>query len=223
MSSLTKPSQVTDLPKTHRQLAYSDYTLYFCYYGGAIYQYTANSKDPVHQTIFKRMLLINSSAECITMTLLNDNSACLDYAPAGDYAISSNTSLSTGQNKVMFLKSEDTDLSVGVTWAFTKGSPLTQYFNQIIQHLMAVGLKEQWLIWDEERNKVQSTRWMKQQKNTELKQIVEAYATQEEIKGLPLTVFYGVVFIYITLIVFASISFIMEHVKLPYRLGRALN
>lgn len=214
MSSLTKPSQSTSFPKTHLELAVSDYTLYFRYYGGVIYQYFANSKETVHQIIFSRMLLVNSSAECVILTLLNDQSACLDYEPAGDYAISSNTSVSTGENRVLFVKSEDTDLSVGVTWAFPKGSPLMQYFNQLFLHLIAVGLKEQWMIWDEERNKVQSTRWMKQQKDTELMEIVEKYNMDEVIKGLPLKVFYGVAFIYFALNLLAGICCLAENNKL---------
>ena len=74
------------VPRTHSQLAFSDYKLFFRYYGGVAYRHIENSNDSIHTAMLtrNRLRLEKTTAECIKKLFFEEKSACLDYAFCGD-------------------------------------------------------------------------------------------------------------------------------------------
>jgi len=189
-SSLTRPEANVILPRTFNELAFSGFVLYLRFYNAATYHTIITSKEPMYQELGKRMILVNTSEDCITRAILKENSACLDYSSGGDVAVASNATLSVIMSPLL-LKSEDNFISWPMIFAFRKGSPITQEFNFIVSQSMASGLHDFWIQQDKERYGRIGSSWLRLQSDSKVRQRLEELAQVSQL-SLSINSFYGI-------------------------------
>ncbi|CAG7837688.1 unnamed protein product [Allacma fusca] len=154
------------VPRTHKELAYSNYKLYFRTYGGVAYRYMIKSSDPVHQAMVRdnRLNLEETTVGCIKRVFVEENVACMDYGFSGDYTIFTNATLfaeADPKASKLFKRSVDVDGRFMIIWAFRKYSPLAGIFSRVIRWMMCSGMYDRWVHDDWNEGKRQGIHYLK--------------------------------------------------------------
>jgi len=207
-SFMTSPVSTAILPRTFSELAFSDYKLYYRFYGGMAYHAIITSKDPVYQAIGRRMVLVNSSEECITIAVLDERAACIDFTATAAASVSSNATLSLTTAQT-FVQSEDSFVSVPMILAFRKGSPIITEFNHVVLQTMASGLFDHWSNRDLDRYRILGSRWLKSQQENKVRLRLEELA-QASTPKLAIKSFHGVAMFCGLGLIAASFSLVFE-------------
>ncbi len=113
------------------------------------------------------------------------------------------------------MRSEDEDLSIGMVWAFAKGSPLTEEFDRFILHCMSSGLHDFWTYQSEARNKIRGARWLRAQKESPVRdKLQEINDMRLQREGLALTSLYGIL---VLAIIGLAASVVVYFIELIFR------
>ena len=204
------------VPRTHSQLAFSDYNMFFRYYGGVSYRHIEKSINPMHKAMLKgnRLHLEKTTDDCIKKLFLEEQSACMDFAISGAYAILANaTLLNKGLGSAELVKrSVDTDGRFMVIWGFKKRSSLTKVFHSLIARFHAAGLYDHWLYRDRTEAKMRGIQYLKAGGNPKLRRKLEELESDADSSVNSLS--YNTLMVPLLLVVFggfiAIIMFLLE-------------
>jgi len=175
------------VPRTHNELSLSSHTIYFRYYGGIPYRHMVESNDEMHKRFLQKIILVNSSIECVVLAIMTDYSACMDFKPTSEFVIATNATLHANARNEILVPSEDVDVVLNLVWSFRKGSPLVESFNTVILRSLASGLTDHWLKMDGDAKKLAGAKWTKSLQTSALKDKIVSLLTFQSVKPLFLT------------------------------------
>ena len=219
------------IPRSFRELAFSDYKLHFRTYGGPGLKDLLESKDPIDRalTANDRLLLEKSTEGCIKRVVTEERAACLDFDFSGEYAIAANATLfaeaELSAELQLFKRSVDWIGQYMICWAFPEGSPHVRAFNGLITWMQASGLYGHWVKKDWGNQKIISRRYLRSLNDSVVRNSLEQL--EQELssgpKPLPLTTLaLPLLFVYFGGLI-AAIAFSLEAILIKYKIARPWN